>query len=182
MIAVDARAHRRRRWLRRFLVGLAVIVMFVAFGGWLRGQDQWGPFRGQVVDAETGAPIANAHVMVSWRSRRFGGFVETLSDFFDARETVTDAQGRFEIPRMWRLWTLDVLEPSIEYFAAGYIVQIFEVQITPSDGERYVDATVVKLRPLKTREERCRHPGIPLHDKAPLFKAAVEAYILGLDC
>lgn len=185
MTSTDRGSRRRGwRWLRRLLVGLTVVVLLLAFGGWLRGQDQWGPFRGQVVDAETGAPIANANVMVGWRIRRFG-LVETLSAFFDARETVTDAQGRFEIPRLWRLWTLDVMEPTIEHFAPGYVLQDFGVEVTPPDGKQYVDPTVVKMRPLKTREERCQprnYVGSPLHDKAPRFREAVLRYRLGLDC
>ena len=177
MTPTDSRPRRGWRWLRRLAVGLVVVGLLVTIGGWLRAQDQWGPFRGQVVDAETGAPIANANVMVSWGFRRFG---ELLVRNFDARETVTDAQGRFELPRLWRLWTLSVMEPGIGYFAPGYVATARAV--TPSDGVPYVDPTVVKMRPLKTRDERCRHPGIPLHDKAPLFKAAVVAYILSLDC
>ena len=181
MTSIDARPRRRGwRWLRRFGVGLVVVGLLFAFGGWLRGQDQWGPFRGQVVDAETGAPIANANVMVSWSIRRFG-LVETLSAFFDARETVTDAQGRFALPRLWRLWSLDVMEPGIGYFAPGYIATAREV--TPPDGVPFVDPTVIKMRSLKTQEERCRRqPGGVLHDKSPRFREAVDSYRLGLVC
>jgi len=173
---------RRRGWrgLRRLVIGLSVIVLLLAFGGYLRGQDQWGPFRGQVVDTDTGAPIANAHVMVTWRIRRIS-LADTVSAFFDARETMTDAQGRFEIPRLWPLWTLNVLEPGVGFFAPGYIAMAQEV--TPADGAPFVDPTVVTMRPLKTQEERCRQqPGEPLHDKAPIFRTAVQTYLLGLRC
>ena len=102
--------------------------------------------------------------MVSWRIRRFGPVA--LSAFFDARETVTNAQGRFELPRLWPLWTLNVMEPGIGYFAPGYIATAREV--TPPDGVPFFDPTVIKMRPLKTPEERCRRqPGGVLHDRAP---------------
>ncbi len=180
MTSTDARAPRRWRWLRQLAVGLVVVGLLLAFGGWLRGQDQWGPFRGQVVDAETGVPIADANVMVSWRIRRLS-LADTVSSFFDARETVTDAQGRFELPRLWPLWTLNVMEPGIGYFAPGYVATARE--ITPPDGVPFVDPTVIKMQPQKTQEERCRRqPGGVLHDKAPLFREAVDKYRLGLVC
>ena len=85
MTSTDARPRCRGwRWLRRLAIGLVVVGLLLAFGGWLRGQDQWGPFRGQVVDAETGAPIANANVMVSWGFRRFGELM--LRNFDAARD------------------------------------------------------------------------------------------------
>ncbi len=179
MTSTDSRPRRHGwRWLRRVAVGLGVVVLLFAFGGWFRGQDQWGPFSGQLVNEETGAPIADANVMVSWGFRRFG---ELLVRNFDARETVTDAQGRFELPRLWRLWSVDVMEPGVGYFAPGYIATAREV--TPPDGVPFVDPTVIQMQPQKTQEERCRQrPGSPLHDKAPLFRDAVREYRLGLVC
>jgi hypothetical protein len=156
------------------------VVALLTFGGWLRGRDQWGPFRGQIVDAETGAPIANAHVMVTWFASR-PNLVDSVSDFYDARETVSDAQGRFELPRLWRLWTLWVMAPTLEYFAPGYLTHRYEV--VALDGEPYAGSTIVRLRPIKTREERCtERPYTPMHDSAPMFRQAVLAYWRGLDC
>src|SRR5687768_16042191 len=43
-----------------------LLLVFVATAGCRSGPEQWGPFRGQMVDAETGAPIPGAHFMVSW--------------------------------------------------------------------------------------------------------------------
>ena len=178
----DRRQRRNRRWLRWLSAGLLVVGLLLAIGGWLRGQEQWGPFSGQLVDEETGAPIAGANVMVSWRIRRFG-LVETLSDFFDAREAVTDAEGRFTLPRLWRLWTIDVMAPGIGYFAPGYVPVAREV--TPPNGAPFVDPTVVKMRPLTTRQERClpvNRVGVPLHEGAPLFRDAIYAYDRELRC
>jgi hypothetical protein len=168
------------RWLRYAAIVAVLIVLVFAFGGWLRGQDQWGPFSGQVVDAETGAPIANANVMVAWNIPRFG-LVDSLVDFYDARETVTDADGRFEIPRLWRMWSLDVRPPGLGFFAPGYITVATDV--TLPDGVPFVDPTQVKLAPLRTREERCaRRPGAPLHGRAPMYRASVLRYRSSLDC
>lgn len=181
MTFTDSVPRRRWRQFRRLAVAFGVVLFLLAFGGWLRGQDQWGPFRGQVVDEETGAPIANANVVVAWRIYRFGFFVETVSEFFDARETVTDREGRFALPRVWRLWTLDVTPPGITVFAPGYVM--IAVEVTPPDGARYVDPTIFKMRPLKTRKERCLEtPHSPLHDRAPRFRDAIYRYRSSLDC
>ncbi len=60
-------------------------------------QETWGPVRGQVVDVETGQPIAGTVMLAVWLEiyHVFGGH-----RFYDAREPVTDADGGFEIPRL----------------------------------------------------------------------------------
>lgn len=54
-----------------------------------------GPYRGRVIDAETRAPIAGAVVVGIWERTIFT--VHSPSVFEDARETVTDADGWFEL-------------------------------------------------------------------------------------
>jgi hypothetical protein len=168
------------RWLRRLAIGLVAVVVLLIVGGWLRGQPQWGPFRGQLVDAETGAPIPSAHVMVRWDRRLPTPTGDGGQSFLDAVETVTNDDGRFELAARPRYWELFATRPSVGMFAPGYVASGREV--TPPDGVPFVEPTVIKMRPLETRQEQCRHPGIPLHDKTPLFEAAVVAYIRGLDC
>lgn len=171
---------RRSRWPRRIAVALGALFLLLTFGGWLQGQEQWGPFRGQIVDAETGAPIPNASVMVTWYAY-VPNFADTVSRFYDARETVTDAEGRFEIPRLWRLWTINVREPGLGFFAPGYVIE--RVDVVPSDGERFIDSTVIRMRPLTTSEQRCREqPRGVLHDRAPRYREAVNRYRQSLDC
>ena len=172
MTSTDSPPRRRSwRWVRRLGLGLIALGLLLAFGGWLRGQDQWGPFSGQLVDEETGAPIAGANVMVSWGFRRFG---ELLVRNFDARETVTDAQGRFELPRLWRLWTLNVMEPGVGYFAPGYVAAARKV--TPPNGVPFVDPTVVKMRPLETwRCYELRRPSVMIPiEKIPKLTRALQ--------
>jgi hypothetical protein len=173
-------AGSRSRWPRLIGAALGVLLLLLTFGGWLQGQAQWGPFRGQIVDAETGAPIPNANVMVTWDAY-VPNLADTVSRFYDARETVTDAEGRFELPRLWRLWTINVREPGVSFFAPGYVIE--RVEVTPPDGARFIDSTLIKMRALKTPEERCRwQPGDVLHGKAARFRAAIDAYRRGLVC
>ncbi len=182
MTSTDPHPRRRGwRWLRRLAIGLVVVVALVNVGGWLRGQAQWGPFSGQLVDEETGAPIAGAHVMVSWDRRLPTPTGDGGRSFLDAVETVTNGEGRFELAGRPRYWELFATRPAVGAFAPGY--SAWGQDVTPPDGVPFVDPTVIKMRPQKTQEERCRQQPIPvLHDRAPLFRRAIDEYILGLTC
>jgi hypothetical protein len=174
MAVLGRAAVRRSAWL---------VVVFLASAGCRMGPAQWGPFRGQIVDAETGAPIPGAHFMVMWE-RDNPNPVHWTQSFFDAQETVTNADGRFEIPRRWRFFILLVSTPRFDAFAPGYVAESSEV--TPRGGQTYVDKTILRMRRLTTRKERCdRLPGGPSMDaseEAPLFDRAVQAYRSELSC
>jgi hypothetical protein len=164
--------------LKRIVLCLLVVLM----GGCRRGPEQWGPFRGQVIDAETGMSIAGANVMVSWE-RDKPNPVHWTQSFYDAQETVTDMKGQFEIPRETRFLTVFVSQPRVSVFAPGFVAESEEV--TPAGGRLYVDATILKMRPLKTREQRCKYrPGEPSASRAevPKFMDAVQQYNTGLRC
>ena len=164
--------------LSRAALWLSVLVVASGCRG---GAEQWGPFRGQVVDAETGLPISGANVMVSWirepPSLHFSQWV------YDAQETETDADGAFEIPRQTHFITAFVNKPGLGFFAPGYL--ILSEEVTPPNGRKYVDRTVAKMRPLNTREEQCKwRPGEPWAPRAkvPRFMEAVQQYNIGLKC
>lgn len=161
---------------------VSLLLVLLATVGCRSGPEQWGPFRGQVVDAETGTPIAGAHVMVAWT--RDQPSVHFNQWFYDAQETVTDAAGRFEIPRQTRFVTAFVTEPDISAFAPGYLMQ--EPEVTPANGRAYVDPTMVKMRPLKTREEECKYrwygPLIDVGINVPVVMGAIQQYNIGLRC
>ena len=146
------------------------------------GQEQWGPLRGRVVDAETGAPIAGAHVMALWVRDRPS--LHSKESAYDARETVTDRDGRFELPYERRWMTAWVNAPGISVFAPDYQVQ--RPIVTPLDGRPYVDPTVVPMRPLKTHEERCGGyfflPALTPPQEVPRYAEATRQYLLSLPC
>lgn len=163
--------------------GVVLMLLLTLLAGCRSGRQQWGPFRGLVVDAETGKPIAGAHVMVMWE-RDNPNPVHWTQSFYDAQETVTDANGRFEIPRERRVLTVLVSEPRFGAFAPGYLPETEEV--TPTGGRLYVDPTILKMRPLKTREERCKYapgsPGIAASREAPRFAQGIQEYTTELNC
>ena len=165
------------------LIRVVVSICLLSLASGCRsGQEQWGPFRGQIVDEETGKPIAGANVMVLWI--REPPSLHFSQWFYDAQETVTDADGRFEIPRTTHLMTAWVEEPGFSAFFPGYLMQ--QPQITPSNGRPYVDPTVVRMRPLKTRQDQCKYePGLSVfvsRNVIPRFAEAVDKYVDTLHC
>ncbi len=143
--------------MRRGLLVCLALVLGLAWSGVAAAQEKWGPFRGQVVDVETGQPIAGAAVLVIWWKvipNPAGG----TEKFYDAREAETDAAGRFEVPRRRPpFFRLGILPPKFTVFAPGY-VHVGTV-VTPPGGEFFVAPTVVQMRRLKTREERVEYQG-----------------------
>jgi hypothetical protein len=123
------------------------------------------------VDAETNKPIAGAAVIAIWWEAVFNP-VQGKQEFYDAKEAVTDADGRFEIPRLSvPFWKLGVQPGQITYFAPGYIP--VQRVVTPPGGEPFVAPTIVMLRRAKDREERVQYqrrlpPSIPFK-KMPTF-------------
>lgn len=56
-----------------------------------------GPWRGRVIDADTKEPISGAVIVTVWERRYDCGF-NNPTYFQEARETLTDKEGKFEIP------------------------------------------------------------------------------------
>ena len=121
---------------------------------------KYGPYKGQVVNKETGEPIEGAAVFLRFFTEypSVGGGV---SNFADAVETMTDANGEFEIShREWRFRILNYWDPyaPIIIFKPGYGAYPRHPEVTPHFGlassipeNEYV---IIKLPKLKTMEER----------------------------
>jgi hypothetical protein len=84
--------------------------------------EQWGPFRGRVVDADTGEPIPGAVAVVIWL-RVIPTPIQAHHEFFDARMAVSGRDGTFEIPRRSPPWFAFTIEPPLfDYYVPGYVV------------------------------------------------------------
>jgi hypothetical protein len=119
-----------------------------------------GPYRGQVVDAETKAPLAGAVVVVRWlRDRVYPVYM--VAENYAVRETITDAEGRFFLdakdveeraPRRTR-------RPGFLIFLPGYgsypKQHVSPTGFTGGMFER--PGTIVELPRLVDREERRKH-------------------------
>ena len=80
-------------------------------------------YRGQVVDEETGAPLAGAVVTVIWGNSSYLGYEAGPREFLNAQETVTDSNGNFTLQVSAgfnrKLFTL-VSDPWIVMYQPGY--------------------------------------------------------------
>jgi hypothetical protein len=120
-----------------------------------------GPWRGQVIDAETGQPLEGVIVVAVW-DKLSPGAMHPQRDFHDALEVVTDAEGRFVIPAR----SLTTLNPFVHFegpetymFKSGY--GLGPVRNLRPGGNKFDiyklmerEGALFELRPLRTREER----------------------------
>lgn len=149
-------------------------------------EEKWGPFRGKIVDMETGQGIPNAVVLAIWLELVYTP-IQTNTKFYDAREVVTGPEGTFEVPRLKPpFFTFRITEPEFKVFAPGYAQHRWVV--TPPTGEALIDPTVIEMRRLKTREERLQYlrfatlPSVPAEKRSLYTQALIkERKNLGLD-
>src|SRR6185436_1622264 len=153
-----------------------------------------GRYHGRVVDTETKQPLEGAVVTVIWMKTPFFS-MDGVKDFHQAREVLTDPEGRFAVDAK-PSWTLrSVPRPEIIVFKPGY----------GRYGDMYgklsglgIDAfiatqeTLYARRPvtidlprLRMREEMLKfvdpelHPNVELED-VPIFQRLLNEYRHGL--
>ena len=170
------------KWIAAWL--LVVVVMVGLAGVPAAAGEKWGPFRGRLVDVETGLGIAGGVVLAVW-DRAYPGVAGTVTEFHEAREAVSDAAGLFEMPRLDPpFFSLNVRAPSFTIFAPGYVTVRWVV--TPENGEPLVDLTVIEMRMVTTQAELWKKsrtwPSIVPIERIPAFTRAVsiERRMLGL--
>jgi len=127
--------------------------------GWdrLLGPDRGRPYRGQILDSETKAPLAGAVVVALWRRERVYPF-QVNTERYAVRETVTDSDGRFLMevkdieegaPRRTRKPEFLVFLPGYGAFPhrytspKGFLAELFEGS-----------GTTVEVPRLENREDR----------------------------
>ena len=131
------------------LLTCAMLMLCAAAGCGMAPHVLYGkPIGGQVVDADTGRPVAGAHVAYVWESTIVpSGFTghNSRTICYHAAATITDAQGRFRV-EPWRKWsTYDVVvsDPIALVYARGYTprqIVLQEGPVTPPTertSERY---------------------------------------------
>jgi len=78
-----------------------------------------GPYRGKVIDADTGEPIEGVVVLGVWNREIItpGG---ATHQFYDAQETVTDKKGEFTIRGLGILVFSNITPMDVLIFKSGY--------------------------------------------------------------
>lgn len=147
--------------------------------------EKWGPFRGQLVDQATGKGIPGAAVIAIWWKNEPNP-IQMNRSFFDAIEAVTDADGRFEIPRHPKppFFDFQIYPAEVTYFAPGYLP--LRKQVTPPDGQPFVAPTIVFMERIGTKEALLRKSrsgpaGVPLEKMKEFTRAVnIERSMIGL--
>jgi len=83
--------------------------------------DLRGPFSGRVVDVGTERPVAGALVYASWTVQ--GGYGLTAPQGFHEHVTSTDADGRYQVPRLAARWAKGsrLADFSLVIYKRGYV-------------------------------------------------------------
>ena len=151
MTTTDAGLSGRRALASRWLAAILWLGLPVA-------GEAAGPWRAQVVDAETGQPLEGVAVIGVWHRRLMGHGLVPLwpTGWVGADETATDAAGRFTLPapvlRARRIVT-HVPEPELGLFKAGYGGWRFRDREAPLTRP----GAVIEMRPLRSPDERRKY-------------------------
>jgi hypothetical protein len=155
-----------------------------------------GPWKGQVVDKETGKPLERAVVLARWE-KRYTSFVGEMggNEYYDSEEVITDAEGRFVISAR-QTWTLNPLSeiygPEFFIFKSGYgrwqfrdfdswglKDAIVSAERTRAEWRRFTEeGAVLELPVLKTKEQRIQSMQMPSrvpYERIPMYIEAINA-------
>ena len=115
-----------------------------------------GPFRGRVVDADTGQPLVGAAVVAAWFLEQPLA-VHGTATAYDVVEILTDDNGEFVVPHQTHVTLVgSVNEPRITIYTPGYGPYPWFQRAPTGDAMRtaFQEPTVVELVRASTREKR----------------------------
>lgn len=123
-----------------------------------------GPWRGQIVDKETGKPLDGVVIVALWRQCELI-VMDGCADYYGSEEVVTGSDGRFLIePRriLGMLPPLRMLKgPDLYIFKSSYgqwrLKSLGSAAVQDEDAWRQNgsnEQVIIELPPLKTRKER----------------------------
>lgn len=162
--------------IRRSIFLGTMFLLIIAFHAFPPSLKASGPWKAQVVDAETKQPLQGVVVLAVWY--RYWPAVEDLGAFgyVDSEEVITDKDGQFTIKaRSFIPFDPFVLEePEFHFVKPGYgrwrfqrdegglRLDVRDRKLPYQDAGRLGDkGTMIELVPLKTREERVQFDQSP---------------------
>jgi hypothetical protein len=138
-------------------------------------------YRGQVVDTDTGKPLAGALVVFFWERHDYSPTTKRIhSELHAVTEVLTDADGRFEVSAAPETTVLGPALVEVRltdpiFFVPGY----FLLYKAKSAGKAFRDPTVVHLERIEKSDDERENLGIlspsfPF-SRTPLFLKALNA-------
>ncbi len=129
-----------------------------------------GDHAGRVVDAQTGEPIEEAVVLSTWDFISLSA-AGALHSFYDAEETITDAQGNFTVPGRGFMFLscLDSMYATV--FKTGYECRSIRWDVLEesygrrNNVRREGDTPFIPLRKLTMEERRKQYVPTPPSEK-----------------
>jgi len=163
------RALRRHRGAILAVLGALVLASCAPVAGqndeYLGGKTL-GPYVGQVVDAETRAPIEGAVVVATWRRDRVWPGA-SISEHYAAREVLTDREGRFvlDATQLEEYAPGGTLRPTFTVFLPGYaafspLMGLTGIAFSKGGfltGDFSPPGALIGLPRIKAHEERRQH-------------------------
>ena len=161
--------------MRRQFLSSFVLSLMLTLGLWSKPGYTAGPWKAQVVDAETGKPLEGVVVLAYWIKYTESWAGTAGGEFYDAEEVVTAPDGLFVVQAR-STWTLNPFRRiggmELVIFKPGYGQWRFQGYMDwPKDiyeqtarvkkaWEQFEgDGVVIELPPLKTRKERLEFLG-----------------------
>jgi len=144
-------------------LGVSALALLVLFVGPVPAADEDAalrvapaPYRGTVVDEQTGRPLPLVAVIILWQ--RLDEEIQGLRRLVAACETFTDEKGEFvhDVAAVERRLSTHTFAPRIIIFRPGYVPLPDTPQLSPPGvaAARFAAGAEVRLAPTADREDR----------------------------
>lgn len=149
----DKAESEKKRSLRRVILLFVIAVGSLWLANSLFPVVRWlGPVGGQVVDAQTGAPVPDAAIAVSWLLQGWEG---SAVRYLRLEEATTDENGTFRIPDSELTVAVGDLrnyQPEFRILAAGYLpIRASSTRGEPATAKHFALERAASPRELDSR-------------------------------
>lgn len=141
-----------------------------------------GPWKGRIIDIETKEPLENAVVLAVWQ-RAYRTPAGDNTYFYEAKEVLTDKEGRFEIPAYTSINLLPIIsyirEPEFTIFKPQYGIfpEYYELVVVPVKNVNVVKSIKWKdSQNVESIEQGVEKEGIMFDRRSFFAKIAPDLY------